>query len=639
MKHTTKLLLFNILLSAPALQAMGSMRTFGARVFKAASASAAKFKMNTQAFKAHKQPFVKPFGFKDGGKQGGYKKFAHTAAVMPLVKVGALYGVYDKVKEWCGYGKPTKIEEKSFTVDLQTCTVENLHKYPEHIQDFINFSLKFMHIDEKYLLVALQLIKNKPELTDQFAEQALNLFEQISIAYQSKEYFISEAISHIERLSAILMESCMSSNKIERLGRLQQVHRAVFFRDIYRRMESLSQTTPFIKGLMHLIDTDSKSLDALLQPKGKSLLEFAYIRADESTKKILEEKMQKLVTKKYKNFVFLPEGMKFNEKTLQFIDQSKYPLWAYGVDKRWGRGTTQTEAHINAHPSAQKQFAQLSPELKQLMFRIHNKEAQELAKGNYVFYHGQKWNLHLFADLYKQLWNITRSEKVGNDFSFLRFNQQEKIENFRADSLFLNHALFGNSQFAGNSSMYYFLKNSNVSIADLNPEELFKANNLQAYYSKYAEEIQNITQLHSEASQYGNMLLVSVPENKLKWVLPTINDGCIVPVNCKGMETSDTKTVLETLKKNPKAIYQQRTFKYGDYTSVTYNRDSDGLEYILPLNTQYALDPKNGPRIYQFNAADKEKLKKYTEARDALFAKIKQDFEQDKATPRYYMPK
>lgn len=115
MKHTIKLLFLNIFLcSAPALQAMGTVRSFGARAFKAASASAAKFKMNAQAFRgmAHKQSVAKPFGFKNGGKQGGYKKFAHTAAVMPLVKVGALYGVYDKVKEWLGYDAPIPADIK-----------------------------------------------------------------------------------------------------------------------------------------------------------------------------------------------------------------------------------------------------------------------------------------------------------------------------------------------------------------------------------------------------------------------------------------------------------------------------------------------------------------------------------------------
>lgn len=139
MKHTIKLLFLNILLfSAPALQAMGSVRTFGARAFRTASASAAKFKMNAQALKAH-QPFAKPFGFKNGGKQGSYKKYAHTASVMPLVKMGVLYGAYDKIKEWFGYG-PSK--NTIDTVDKQNIIELAQHDYdapiPEEIKKILD---------------------------------------------------------------------------------------------------------------------------------------------------------------------------------------------------------------------------------------------------------------------------------------------------------------------------------------------------------------------------------------------------------------------------------------------------------------------------------------------------------------------
>jgi len=71
------------------MQAMGTMRAFGARAFKAASANAAKFKMNAKVFKLYAQQIPKSAQI---NKQHMYKFAALSAGI-------GSYGLYEKTKK------------------------------------------------------------------------------------------------------------------------------------------------------------------------------------------------------------------------------------------------------------------------------------------------------------------------------------------------------------------------------------------------------------------------------------------------------------------------------------------------------------------------------------------------------------
>lgn len=268
-----------------------------------------------------------------------------------------------------------------------------------------------------------------------------------------------------------------------------------------------------------------------------------------------------------------------------------------------------------------------------MLIDIYKKECEERARGNYVFYHGQTWQIHLYADIYKQLWNMKNKNQTSNDFTFLRFKQNTKVETLMKDSVFLNHSLFGNSRTKGCCSLTYFLESKGATSLPsyFSLEDLFEEFDIVSLYNKYEEELEDLEYLHEEAKAHGNMLLISVPPHKLHFVNPTIVDGSLQPVEINHTLIADTRLIIDTLINKP----QQFTGKTCNYDAVNLNiyngnRDSDAIEYAMPLTTEYALDPRNGPRIYSFNAADQDKLKAYEAARDALFAKIKHDLETEK---------
>lgn len=357
-----------------------------------------------------------------------------------------------------------------------------------------------------------------------------------------------------------------------------------------------------VQKIIDYLHTHAKQVQEILLPENMHLLDDLYLVASKAQQTVFQEWVKK----------YLPNlNLKASITKLLLLQQS-IPHFAIPTNFS---NTKQTQSkphffHNFAHTLTILNRCPLS--VKKTLLAAYRKEQAERAKGHYLFYHAQQWHLHFSADIYKQLWNIVHRDTVGDDFTFFRYNQQTEAPDIYFDHLFMNHALFGNARNNISCSATYFLNNHSVRPRIFSSEDLCAALNAPQIYKKYASDFQQLEALHQVASNHGNLLLISVPADKLNFVRPVIDGGPprTVPIEqADGTEyTDDTKLILDTLIAAPHKI-----------------PDSDDIEYTMPLTTEYALDPHNGPRVYSFNAADPVKLKAYEQARDTLFAKIKKD--------------
>lgn len=263
---------------------------------------------------------------------------------------------------------------------------------------------------------------------------------------------------------------------------------------------------------------------------------------------------------------------------------------------------SQTEKHFCANISnvLQQIFktgASRTSNAISLFNRARTKEREELSKGNYVFYHGRQWGWDFIADVYKHAYNITKkdTDQVRDDFVFLRFDDSKR-RSWNGDPLYMNAALFGNSQNSGSCTAQYVMGGYDMSGGFQNnftPNTILTSFALEKYYAQYHNDFNHLKKLHTDANpqKYGSLLVVSIPANEVNKVQNTSRSG----------SAHGTKYLLDS-----------RTIK-------------DHYEFTLPLDKDYALDPKKGPRIYSMNACDPAKYKEYTDYRDQLFAKIKSD--------------
>lgn len=286
---------------------------------------------------------------------------------------------------------------------------------------------------------------------------------------------------------------------------------------------------------------------------------------------------------------------------------------------------THSEKHFcaNIQLVIQQIFKNLSIKRKTnaipLFKRAIAKEREELAKGNHVFYHGRQWQWDFVADIYKGLYNATRNsdEAVANNYTFLRFDASRSVyANGANDGLFLNAPLFGNTKWWGNSTAQLILKSydwSRGKSAQYTPATFFKQFNIDSHYTKYKTELAILESLHQKANpnNLGSLLVVSIDDKHIDKVYSAQTYvGHKKPITLStGESTLDTKRILSELK------------------AGKLPNGGDSIEYILPLDKDYALNPKEGPRIYSLNACDPVKYKEYIDYRDQLFAKIKADID------------
>ncbi|MDR3647282.1 MAG: hypothetical protein P4L22_07100 [Candidatus Babeliales bacterium] len=255
-----------------------------------------------------------------------------------------------------------------------------------------------------------------------------------------------------------------------------------------------------------------------------------------------------------------------------------------------------------------------SDPVKGFLEKIHDTEVIEHEKGNYVLYHARSWKWNFISDIYKELWKILNNTECKENFQFLRFKFPQKYSLLYGDILYTNCALFSNLTSLTSCSMHFWHNNFDYSKDTVIPlYKIFEKLNLHELYAKYFDQLVMLEELHRTITSHGEILLISIPEDKIDNVI-TIDTA----VTIKGRWKLKPKEILDTLKNNP------HDFTMLDQTELglilgKYDRQGN---YIA---NSYSNNPINGPDIFSFSMHNLEKLKEYKNLRDEIFAKIRAD--------------
>ncbi len=299
-----------------------------------------------------------------------------------------------------------------------------------------------------------------------------------------------------------------------------------------------------------------------------------------------------------------------------------------------------TVKHIERYRKSIAQFIDnnaFSSNFLSMLDRTFRKEV-ELEKSGYIaFKHAQRWGYGLPEKWFTTLWAITK-EKSITDFIFLHVKPLLKDNNFadetemrerlltsgrsstddRQHLLFMNYALFGNTDNLGSSSVSYAADNSNVGSINVSLENVFNYLGHEDIYKKYEKQLQGLEQEHQGLSKHGSMVVVGVPENKLAdSVYFTTSGGPKKKIHIEGIgETDDIKAIIRTLRHAPEKI-----------------KDSDQMEFalIMTQDKHGGLNPESGIKVHLFDAADPERLAVFRKKESLLLEQIKQEIRQEKS--------
>ncbi len=309
---------------------------------------------------------------------------------------------------------------------------------------------------------------------------------------------------------------------------------------------------------------------------------------------------------------------------------------------------TQTKQHLMAH--LLDKFKELSsqgdtnyqdyPDLQDLTKQIIDREHIEQQKNRYTFVHAHQWGYHFYQELYTDLWGIMHEQP--NNYRFIRYKypikpsteaffsyieqEQERRNELLSKGpggyytwkgqqdrlLFMNYALFVNPGFS--NSGYYIKYNKSAHPPSIGRNQLTRELQLYQYFTQHEQEFieYQLAQLqveHASISNYGGCLLLSfTPELMAQCVYPCAGGGPKRTVEIEGLgEISDPQIILNTLRAAPEKIV-----------------DSDSVEFACVLSHDSTLIPNNGLDIYEFNAADQDKLAAWRAKKDKLMAWIKE---------------
>ncbi len=320
---------------------------------------------------------------------------------------------------------------------------------------------------------------------------------------------------------------------------------------------------------------------------------------------------------------------------------------------------SQTQEHFLEHDddikeTFQNAFAQTAT--MNFIKKIHQQEQKEQKDGRLTFVHGCKWDWDILQDLFTNLMAIKAGKRFKN-YRFLRFEpgyentpEQQTIretllsegrtDDLRPKLLFMNHALFGNTTNSGSCTFSYWYDNRDMSKVDFNMKDIFKTAGFENYYSKYEQEIEELTQLHKQAENKGTLLLFSIdPKEASNYMYPAVPGGykALFEIdgenNTNGSQnlTHNISKVVDILKTKPEKITKYTYTNKNDTHAhpKMYDFDSDRIEHCMILTNDYALNPKKAGediKIYPFSLGqDTPEYRKYCAKRNALMAKIKRD--------------
>ncbi len=278
-----------------------------------------------------------------------------------------------------------------------------------------------------------------------------------------------------------------------------------------------------------------------------------------------------------------------------------------------------------------------SSNFSSMLDRAFKKEV-ELEKSGYVaFKHGQEWGHGLPEKWFTTLWAITKEKQVTG-FIFLHVKPLIKDNNLAGETemrerllrnemgsyndwqhlLFMNYALFGNTDNLWSSSVGYAVKNHNEGKINISLKNVFNYLGHEDIYKKYEKQLQELEQEYQGLSKYGSMVVIGVPEDKLSdSVYLTTSRGQKKKIHIEGIgETDDIKTIITTLRHAPEKI-----------------KDSDRMEFVLTMTQDKhgGLNPESGIKVHMFDAVDPEKLAVFRKKESLLLEQIKQEIRQEKS--------
>jgi len=251
--------------------------------------------------------------------------------------------------------------------------------------------------------------------------------------------------------------------------------------------------------------------------------------------------------------------------------------------------------------------------IRNFILKIYEQEKKEYNKGNYTFSHARSQSDNYASDIYKQLWNIRNNQTIQDDYTFVKYLQpNETASEIKSyETLSLSYALLGNcNEITGISELAYNTRS--YRFGGYSQKNIFELLNLSELYNKYENELTELKNFHAQASPSNEILLISIPKNKVDIVtLATYRSKYKVFINKK--EERNIQIILDTLKNNPRTVRDENGKEFSNF-----------IEFSLPISK--VADPKGDIKIYSFYFQDNESEKKYKEIRDKLFKKIKQDY-------------
>ena len=272
--------------------------------------------------------------------------------------------------------------------------------------------------------------------------------------------------------------------------------------------ESNSNAIKFISILTKLIN--QMDIDLLLKDINSIKIDILYRYFEPKKQEIIRNYLNKY----FENFA-LPEPLTL--KNLLLLTSSKKFPPSFVTLKLESKVSPGTQSKLHFISSLARNLKPLRLTTKDIEFflRIYAQEKIEDANGHYVFFHGRQWKWNYFSDIYKQLWNLTKNDQVGENFQFLRFGKAGGFVT-GLDILFMNSAIFGNISSYGSNTASFWLDNIDWSKnIFFNTEYLFKQFNLENIYKKYEKEFKQLQELHAQASEKGEILLISVARKDL----------------------------------------------------------------------------------------------------------------------------
>jgi hypothetical protein len=342
----------------------------------------------------------------------------------------------------------------------------------------------------------------------------------------------------------------------------------------------------------------------------------------------------------------LIKGLAVDHQSIKNLVMQKIAK-GYGIESKEGK-ISPTLLHFSRHLPLQilMKFGG-DNELKNLLQDVLTKE-QKLSNDYYTFVHGQRRELYLTERIYTHLWQLKKKRPL-QDFFFAHVKDlvespdaiaYDKVQkNFilshgnydgrdavdaRLKLLFMNYALFANSTNHGSNSAYYILKNHNspagrtIDISPLDPFRIFGYQ--KVCDQKLTRRIETLAQEYKNAGQYGNLLFIAVPKEKIhKYVYLAEGSGpkrnLYFIDQGRFIETSDIRIIMDELLNG-----LSRTLK-----------DTDWVEFcLIMMQHKGGLDPNTGIKIMPILSGDPKKLAELKKKEDELLTEITQrvqDFE------------